>query len=96
MAKRLAEVGLLPEAVHYVEVIANTIAKFPAKYPPYFIQEVYNLGSMLKYYDPVYNSSEGSINDPEWLLQLSSVLNDYQVRKSQLGFFLLKGDSSNP
>lgn len=79
MAKRLSEVGLLQEAVHYVEVIANTIVKFPTQYSPYFVQEVYNLGNTLKYYDPVYNSSEGIVDDPEWLLQLLNVLNDYQV-----------------
>lgn len=79
MARRLTEVGLLQEAVHYVEVIANTISKFPSQYAPYFIQEVYNLGNMLKYYDPVCNTNEGNLNDPEWLLRLLNILNDYQV-----------------
>lgn len=82
MARRLTEVGLVQEAVHYVEVIANTIAKHPSNYAPHFIQEVYDLGNMLKYFDPVYNSSEaveGSVSDPEWLLHLLNILNDYQV-----------------
>lgn len=82
IARRLAEVGALQEAVHYVEVIANTIAKQPSQYTPSFIQEVYDLGDMLKYFDPVYNNSEDvedSNNDPEWLVHLLNILNDYQV-----------------
>lgn len=81
MAKRLTEVGLLQQAVHYIEVIANTIAKLPVLYPPHFIQEVHNLGNMLKHYDPVCTSSEGTVSDPEWLLELLNILNDYKVLK---------------
>lgn len=76
------EVGLVQEAANYAEVISNTIAKHPSNFSPQFIQEVYDVGNMLKYSDPVYNnleSAEESNTDPEWLLRLLGVLNDYQV-----------------
>lgn len=80
IAKRLSEVGLVQEAVHYVEVIANSIAKHPSHYSPSFIQEVYDLGNVLKYFDPVYTSSESVEDcDPEWLSHLLNILNDYQL-----------------
>lgn len=85
VARRLAEVGMTQEAVHYVEVIANTIMKQPSLYSPPFIREVYDLGDMLKFSDPVYTSSESDGTDPDWLQQLLPVLADYQV--NTLGFF---------
>lgn len=81
VARRLAEVGLTQEAVHYTEVIASTIMKQPSLYQQHFIQEVYDLGDMLKFSDPVYTSSESGGADPAWLHQLLPVLADYQVRK---------------
>ena len=89
IARRLTEAGNLQEAVHYVEVIANNIAKCPERFTPSFIQEVYDLGDMLKYFDPVYSNSEvtDANNDPGWLVQLLNILNDYQVDRKKKNFF---------
>jgi len=79
VAKRLSEVGLSQEAVHYAEVISNTIMRQPSLYPAQFIQEIYDLGDMLKYSDPLYNGAASDGGDPQWLTQLLPILADYQV-----------------
>jgi hypothetical protein len=81
-AKRLAEFGMLTEAVHYVEMIAGAILQRPMSYSASFVNEVYDLGDQLKYYDPLYSSREGEtveLADPSWLRGLHSVVYNYSV-----------------
>lgn len=81
-AKRLAEFGMLAEAVNYVEVIAGSVLKRPTSYSASFIKEVYDLGDQLKYCDPLYNSREGEtieLADPSWLCGLQNVIYNYNV-----------------
>jgi hypothetical protein len=81
-AKRLAEFGMLAEAVHYVEVIAGSVLEQPTSYSASFIKEVYDLGDQLKYYDPLYSSREGEtveLADPSWLHGLHNVIYNYSV-----------------
>lgn len=81
-AKRLAEFGMLVEAVHYVEVIAGSVLERPTSYSASFIKEVYDLGDQLKYCDPLYNSREGEtveLADPSWLCGLHNVIYNYSV-----------------
>jgi hypothetical protein len=81
-AKRLAEFGMLAEAVHYVEVIAGSVLEQPTSYSASFVKEVYDLGDQLKYYDPLYSSREGEtieLADPSWLRGLQNVIYTYSV-----------------
>lgn len=81
-AKRLAEFGMLAEAIHYVEVIAGAILQRPTSYSAGFTKEVYELGDQLKYYDPVYSNGDGEtveLADPSWLRGLHSVIHNYNV-----------------
>jgi hypothetical protein len=94
-AKRLAELGMLAEAVHYVEVIAGAILQQPTSYSASFVKEVYDLGDQLKYYDPLYRSREGEtveLADPSWLRGLHSVVYNYSVStiyvKQQFNFLI--------
>jgi hypothetical protein len=94
-AKRLAEFGMLAEAVHYVEVIAGAILQRPMGYSPSFVKEVYDLGDQLKYHDPLYSTREGEtveVADPSWLRALHSVVYNYSVStiyiKQQFNFLI--------
>lgn len=81
-ATRLAEFGMLTEAVHYVEVIAGSVLEQPASYSASFAKEIYDLGDQLKYCDPLYSSREGEtveLADPSWLHGLHSVIYNYSV-----------------
>lgn len=81
-AKRLAEFGMLAEAIHYVEVIAEAILQRPTSYSASFTKEVYELGDQLKYYDPVYSNGDGEaveLADPSWLHGLHSVIDNYNI-----------------
>jgi hypothetical protein len=81
-AKRLAEFGMLAEAIHYVEVIAGAILQRPTCYSVGFTKEVYELGDQLKYYDPVYNNGDGEaveLADPSWLRGLHNVIHNYNI-----------------
>lgn len=81
-AKRLAEFGMLAEAIHYVEVIAGAILQQPTSYSASFTKEVYELGDQLKFYDPVYSNGDGEaveLADPSWLRGLHSVIHNYNV-----------------
>jgi hypothetical protein len=81
-AKRLAEFGMLAEAVHYVEVVAGSVLDRPTSYSASFIKEVYDLGDQLKYCDPLYSSREGEtveLADPSWLHGLHNVIYNYSV-----------------
>jgi hypothetical protein len=69
-AKRLAEFGMLAEALHYVEVIAGSLLERPASYSASFMKEVYDIGDQLKFYDPLY---------PSWLRGLHGAICNYSV-----------------
>ncbi|XP_023718368.1 uncharacterized protein LOC111870357 isoform X4 [Cryptotermes secundus] len=81
-ATRLAEFGMLTEAVHYVEVIAGSVLEQPTSYSGSFAKEIYDLGDQLKYCDPLYSSREGEtveLADPSWLRGLHNVIYNYNI-----------------
>ena len=81
MATRLVEANMLPEAVHYCEIISRLITQSPQQYDSGFIHDVTELGERLKFHDPFY-SAGGDLNlqaDPDWLLQIRSISSDSTV-----------------
>ncbi|XP_069689503.1 protein transport protein Sec16A-like isoform X2 [Periplaneta americana] len=81
-AKKLSELGMPAEAIHYVEVIAETIQQGPSYYDISFIKQVYELGDQLKYHDPICNSGEGedvNLSDPAWLSGVRNVIHNYNM-----------------
>lgn len=87
MATRLVEANLLPEAVHYCEIISRLIVQSPQQYDQGFIHDVTELGESLKFHDPFY-STGGDLNlqgDPDWLLQIRSASSDSNVSNHTIG-----------
>ncbi|KAJ1527871.1 hypothetical protein ONE63_007809 [Megalurothrips usitatus] len=75
MATRLVEANLLPDAVHYCEVVSKLIVQNRQQYETSFVRDVEELSESLKFHDPFY-SAGGDLSaqgDPDWLLQLRSV-----------------------
>lgn len=81
MATRLVEANLLPEAVHYCEVVARLIVQNPQQYEASFIHDVAELGESLKFHDPFYSSGGDLVSqgDPDWLLQIRPLSSDSNV-----------------
>lgn len=76
-ATRLAEVGMLQEALQYCEVIESTM--FKAHYSSNYtlIQQVYELGDKLKNIDTQLALNRGDIDDqsdPQWLTKLKEFI----------------------
>lgn len=85
MATRLVEAHLLPEAVHYCEIISRLIVQNPQQYDSGFIHDIAELGESLKFHDPFYAAGGDLISqgDPDWLLQIRSVSTDFNVSPSE-------------
>uniref|UniRef100_A0A0K2V1V9 Sec16 Sec23-binding domain-containing protein n=1 Tax=Lepeophtheirus salmonis TaxID=72036 RepID=A0A0K2V1V9_LEPSM len=83
---RLLDFGCTSTALHYLEIIAETISKkindgsqIKCDYleTKHFINQVLYLADRLKYLDPKYTTAEGEkseIGDPEWLLKFREVV----------------------
>ncbi|XP_022244250.1 uncharacterized protein LOC106461550 isoform X2 [Limulus polyphemus] len=72
----LVDSGLLEEALHYCEVISETVIKMPQMYSSTLVSQVYELASKLKYHDPHYTQEQGEfeeLNDPLWLINLANL-----------------------
>ncbi|XP_052130597.1 uncharacterized protein LOC113215394 [Frankliniella occidentalis] len=84
MATRLVEANMLPEAVHYCEVMSRLVVQNPHQYDSGFIHDIAELGERLKFHDPYY-STGGDLSaqgNPDWLLQISSISNEGNVEVS--------------
>lgn len=80
-ATRLAEHGRPVEALQYCEAVGNVLAKYASTYSPSLIDQVYQLGSMLKYSDPQFlTENDGtSLGDPSWLTALEAAAKTAQA-----------------
>ncbi|XP_049846042.1 protein transport protein Sec16A-like isoform X1 [Schistocerca gregaria] len=80
-ALRLAERGMVTEAIHYIEVLANTVMQSTIQYPLSFLKQIYDAGNLLKYSDPVYTSGveDNTERDPAWLQELEKFILNYGV-----------------
>lgn len=73
-ATRLAEHGRAAEALQYCEAIGTVLTRNPSAFSPALINQVSQLGSMLKFNDPQYlTENDGTtIGDPAWLTALEA------------------------
>ncbi len=80
-ATRLAEHGRPAEALQYCEAVGNILAKSASTYSSSLIDQVYQLGSMLKYSDPQFlTENDGtSLGDPSWLTALEAAVKAAQA-----------------
>lgn len=80
-ATRLAEHGRPVEALQYCEAVGNVLVKYASTYSPSLIDQVYQLGSMLKYSDPQFlTENDGtSLGDPSWLTALEAAAKTAQA-----------------
>ncbi|XP_059352135.1 protein transport protein Sec16A-like isoform X3 [Daphnia carinata] len=80
-ATRLAEHGRPAEALQYCEAVGNVLVKYASTYSPSLIDQVYQLGSMLKYSDPQFlTENDGtSLGDPSWLTALEAAAKTAQA-----------------
>ncbi|GAB6023180.1 hypothetical protein CHUAL_008005 [Chamberlinius hualienensis] len=79
-ATRLVDSGCPQKALHYCEIVASSIRKWPHLFDTELARQVYELAYRLKYYDPHYLQEEGEvadIGDPTWLKELLNVIQSY-------------------
>ncbi|XP_078472081.1 protein transport protein Sec16A-like isoform X3 [Lampetra planeri] len=71
-ASRLAENGLVAQAMQYCEVIGNTVLEHPSLYTHAFLVQLVSLSAQLRPFDPQLKErpEEEQFVDPEWLTQL--------------------------
>ncbi|XP_056668665.1 protein transport protein Sec16A isoform X7 [Monodelphis domestica] len=74
-ACRLAEMGLAAQAFHYCEVISKTILKQPRQYSPVLINQLIQIASQLRLFDPQIKEKpeQESFIEPTWLIQLQQL-----------------------
>ena len=82
-ATRLAEHGRCAEALQYCEAVGSILAKADASqssYPLSMMNQVVQLGSMLKFSDPqlLTEADPSQVTDPAWLTALLAVTQSNQ------------------
>ncbi|KAH0615452.1 hypothetical protein JD844_004699 [Phrynosoma platyrhinos] len=85
-ACRLAEMGLAAQAFHYCEVIAKAILKNPSYYSPVLINQVIQMSSQLRLFDPQIKEKpeQEFFTEPNWLVQLRNL--DGQIKEGSLAY----------
>ena len=75
-ATRLAEHGRPAEALQYCEAASNILVKKPTLYHPAMMEQIVQLGSMLKFNDPqlLTETEATSPCDPAWLTALKEAV----------------------
>lgn len=72
-ATRLAEHGMLDQALRYCEVIAGSVQYKPEHYSATLVEQVCELADKLKYHDTQYYDGL-QITEPQWLMALKDIL----------------------
>uniref|UniRef100_UPI00358E3456 protein transport protein Sec16A-like n=1 Tax=Myxine glutinosa TaxID=7769 RepID=UPI00358E3456 len=74
-ACRLAEYGLVGQALQYCEVIGHAVLSQPALYSCSLISQLINISGQLKSFDPALRErpDEEQFLDPEWLQRLQHI-----------------------
>uniref|UniRef100_A0A672V1Z4 Protein transport protein sec16 n=1 Tax=Strigops habroptila TaxID=2489341 RepID=A0A672V1Z4_STRHB len=85
-ACRLAEMGLAAQAFHYCEVISRTVLKDPHYYSPVLIDQLIQMSSQLRLFDPQIKEKpeQESFIEPSWLVTLRHV--DGQIKVQNVLF----------
>ena len=68
------------QALHYCEVLANTLTQKPGVYSQTLVQQVAELGDRLKGHDPQRLQTDQELPDPGWLTNIQNIAQQYQVR----------------
>ena len=97
-ATRLAEHGRPAEALQYCEAVGNVLTRSASSYSPSLIDQVYQLGSMLKYSDPQFlTENDGtSLGDPAWLTGLEAASKTAQADSPVIGEKLVFEQPAEP
>ncbi|XP_007441607.1 protein transport protein Sec16A [Python bivittatus] len=84
-ACRLAEMGLTAQAFHYCEVISKAILKNPSYYSLVLINQVIQISSQLRLFDPQIKEKpeQELFIEPNWLVQLRHL--DGQIKEGSFG-----------
>uniref|UniRef100_A0A8B9FQY3 Protein transport protein sec16 n=1 Tax=Amazona collaria TaxID=241587 RepID=A0A8B9FQY3_9PSIT len=92
-ACRLAEMGLAAQAFHYCEVISRTVLKDPHYYSPVLIDQLIQMSSQLRLFDPQIKEKpeQESFIEPSWLVTLRHV--DGQIKEGAIAYNM---DRSTP
>uniref|UniRef100_A0A8V5H6K2 Protein transport protein sec16 n=1 Tax=Melopsittacus undulatus TaxID=13146 RepID=A0A8V5H6K2_MELUD len=92
-ACRLAEMGLAAQAFHYCEVISRTVLKDPHYYSPVLIDQLIQMSSQLRLFDPQIKEKpeQESFIEPSWLVTLRHVDGQIKVQNVLLHEFLFGG-----
>ncbi|XP_071821295.1 uncharacterized protein [Apostichopus japonicus] len=72
-ATRLAEHGMLEQALRYCEVIAGSIQYKPEQYSLTLVEQVCELANRLKHHDTQYYDGL-QLTEPQWLMTLQGIL----------------------
>uniref|UniRef100_A0A672V188 Protein transport protein sec16 n=1 Tax=Strigops habroptila TaxID=2489341 RepID=A0A672V188_STRHB len=85
-ACRLAEMGLAAQAFHYCEVISRTVLKDPHYYSPVLIDQLIQMSSQLRLFDPQIKEKpeQESFIEPSWLVTLRHV--DGQIKEGTIAY----------
>ncbi|XP_061332645.1 protein transport protein Sec16A isoform X5 [Pezoporus flaviventris] len=85
-ACRLAEMGLAAQAFHYCEVISRTVLKDPHYYSPVLIDQLIQMSSQLRLFDPQIKEKpeQESFIEPSWLVTLRHV--DGQIKEGAIAY----------
>ncbi|XP_010010956.1 PREDICTED: protein transport protein Sec16A [Nestor notabilis] len=85
-ACRLAEMGLAAQAFHYCEVISRTVLKDPHYYSPVLIDQLIQISSQLRLFDPQIKEKpeQESFIEPSWLVTLRHV--DGQIKEGTIAY----------
>ncbi|XP_077969364.1 uncharacterized protein LOC120345146 isoform X5 [Styela clava] len=79
-ACKLAEYGLIAQALHYCERIAKSVCRSPTSYSFTLVNQLVNVSDQLRHHDPQIHAGMADGESPRWLETLRNINSQIQCK----------------